>query len=190
MTWKSISSILIFILSFIGGKLAYSALFSESETASFESSDWKKQFDLGITYEAPFELSVKEIALPANIKPFVKNLSTYMYDSKAISFMLSKAEYNDDIQTDLNGAVQGAIQNISASEGVSEFKYQTKNCSRNGLLGKKIEATLKIKGKEAEMVAELYAAGNRLIQVMFTNLSYTENREIRNKIFNSLRVTL
>lgn len=190
MTSKRILLILVSILASIGGKLAYDALFEESEIVSFESLDWRHRNYIGVEFEAPFELSEVDLELPVHIKPFVQTLATYKYDSKSLSLFISRAEYKEGISTDLNGAVQGATQNMKANDDITDFSFEVKPFSRNFLEGRLVNGTFKVKEKDAEFVAEFYKNGSKLMQILCVNLKYDENREARERIMKSLNVTL
>ncbi|MBI1939568.1 MAG: hypothetical protein HYS25_15775 [Ignavibacteriales bacterium] len=189
MTWKRIFSILIFIASFIGGKFAYSALFGESDTVSFEASDWKFQSYLGVQFESPFELSKTELELPVGVKPFVKKFDTYKYDTKALGLFISRAEYKEGIPSDIDGAVQGGIQNMQAGEGVSDFSYEVRPISKNYWEGRRATGTMKFKGKDAEFAFEVYKNNSKLLQIISTNLIYPENSAVIERIMKSMQIS-
>jgi hypothetical protein len=110
MNSKKIISIVVFILAFIVGKLAYDEFFKESDIASFELSDWGNRNYLSAQFESPFELSTMEVPLPPSIKQYVKSMENYMYESNPISLMISRVEYVEGTSVDLDGTVKGAIR--------------------------------------------------------------------------------
>lgn len=152
-------------------------------------ADWKFQSYLGVQLEAPFELSKTELELPVGVKPFVKKLDTYKYDTKALGLFISRAEYKEGIPTDIDGAVQGGIQNMQAGEGVSDFSYEVKPISKNYWEGRRVTGTMKFKGKDAEFVFEIYKNNSKLLQIISSNLVYPENREARERIMKSVRIS-
>jgi len=187
---KAVISFMIFTLSAIGGKLAYDALLNDPEVASFEESEWRNRKYLGISFESPFELSETEIEIPEFVKPFVRYMSTYQYDSKAVSFAVCKSEYIDNIPTDIDGAVKGAMMNMRADKDVSDFDYEAAHVYKHYLEGRRASGKFKMKGKDALFTAEFYKSGSKLIQVLWTDLDFTENREIGERIFQSVRIKL
>jgi hypothetical protein len=190
MSAKHILTIILFAVGFIGGKYAWDKLFSESEIVSFEDSDWGRKQILGVRFESPFDLSETEVDLPNSIKQYIKIMKTYQYDAQALSLFISRVEYNDGIVTDIDGAVNGAVQNMKASKGVSDFTYDVKPITKNFLTGRLLQGTCKIKGKEAEFVGELYKKDSKLLQILSMNLSHEENREARGRIMKSMKITL
>jgi hypothetical protein len=190
MSTKHILTIILFVVGFIGGKYAWNKLFSESEIVSFEDSDWGRKQILGVQFESPFELSETEVELPPSVKQYVKLMKTYQYDSQALSLFISRAEYNDGIATDIDGAVNGAVQNMKASKGVSDFIYTVKPITKNFLAGRLLQGTCKMKGKEAEFIGEIYLKDTKLLQILSFNLNYAENREARGRIMKSMKITL
>jgi hypothetical protein len=187
---KVVISFIIFTLSAIGGKLAFDALLNDPEAASFEESKWRNREYLGINFESPFELSETEIEIPKFVKPFVKYMNTYKYDSKAVSLFVSKSEYIEDIPTDIDGALKGAMLSMRANEDVKDFDYQSSNIYKNFLEGRRAEGKFKMNGKDAVFTAEFYKSGSKLIQVIWSGLDFPENREIGERIFQSVRIKL
>ena len=190
MSWKTVGSILVFIISFIAGKFAYNALFGESDTASYEIHEWLNRSYIGVTFEAPFELSVADLELPMMLKPYVKKMETYNYESNAVALFLSKIEYNPDIPVDIDGAAEGAAASMGATEDVKEFDYKVEKIEKNFLEGRRITGSFKLNDKDAEFIGEFYARNSKLLQILITNLSYPENREVRDRIFKTCKITL
>ncbi|MFC2082209.1 hypothetical protein ACFLR4_03110 [Bacteroidota bacterium] len=190
MSWRTVGSILAIIIGFIAGKFAYNALFGESEIASYEIHEWLNRSYIGVTFEAPFELSEADLELPLVLKPYVKNMETYNYESKAVALFLSKIEYNPDIPVDIDGAAEGAAANMGANEDVTEFNYEVEKIEKNFIEGRRMTGGFKLNDKDTEFVAELYVQKSKLLQILITNLSYPENREVRDRILKSFKVTL
>ena len=190
MTWKITLSILIFAIAVIGGKFAYDAFLSDSETELFQQTDWKQQNLVGISFEAPFELSESKVNLTPDLKSAILNMETYKYTSKPMALFISKAEYDRGIPVDLDGAVKGAINNIERNDGVSDFDYNVENIVKDSITGRRIEGKLNIKGEAAVIVAELFNKNSILIQIMCTSLDLTENRSVIDRIFNSIKLDL
>lgn len=190
MTTKTIVSILLFIAGIIGGKYVYDTLFGQSEIASFEDSDWTRTECLGVRFEVPFELSDMDLDLPESVRQYIKVMNNYQYESKSISLFISNAEYNTGVKANIDGAVNGAVRSMEAQKGVSDFTYTVKNIEKNSIEGRLIEGTCKIKGLNAEFVGEIYLRNLKLLQILAMNLSHTENREVRDRIMKSMKVTL
>jgi hypothetical protein len=190
MTTQRILSVLIFIVSMIGGKLAYDALFGESEIASFEEADWSLSRCLGVQYEAPFELAPMDLKLPEHIKIYVKEMNNYHFESKPIGFFISRAEYQPGVKPDIDGAVKGAVQNMQAQEGITDYAYVVSNIKKDFIDGRFIKGTCKVDEQDAEFVCQIFMKDLKLLQIMTMNLSFPENREIRDRILKSIRITL
>ncbi len=190
MTTKRVLSVLLFIVGMIAGKLAYDEFFGESETVSFEDTDWLPATLLGVRYEAPFELAPMDLKLPEHIKVYVKEMTNYHYESKPIGFFLSRAEYQPGVKVDIDGAVQGAVQNMQAQKGISDFTYETSKIQKNFIDGRLVKGTCKVNGEDAEFICQLFAKDLKLLQIMTMNLSYPENRTVRDRILKSIRISL
>ncbi len=187
---KKISMVLILILSLAGGKYAYDALFGDKVQASFDESDWNEKTYLGVSFQSPFELSSTEIELPASVKQRVKLFSTYKYEQKAFAFFVSVIEINADIPIDLDNAVKGAVGNMRTGEGITDYTYNVAEITKWFLEGRMVTDKMKVKGKDCEFVAELYKKNSRMLQLIWTNLAYPENREVRDRIFKTMKASL
>ncbi|MBA4319277.1 MAG: hypothetical protein C0412_12825 [Flavobacterium sp.] len=187
---KKIAIAVIIVLSFAGGKYAFDALFADKEKASFDEDDWKHRIYLGVAFESPFELSSVEVNLPEAVKQRTKLFSTYKYELKACAFFVSVIEFTSDIPIDLDNAVKGAIRNMKAGEEISDFTSEVNPVTKWFLEGRKITGKMKVKGKDAEFTAELYKKDSRMLQILWSNLDYPENREVRDRIFNTMNATL
>jgi len=183
-------SIMIFVICAIGGKLAYDALFNDPEITSFEESKWRNREYLGIKFESPFELSETEVDLPKFIKPFVKYMNTYEYDSKALCLGVSRSENIEGLSVDIDGAVKGMMMSLDADDDVSGLDYEASPVYKHYLEGRKITGKIKMKGKNAVITAELFKSGSKLIQILWTNLDFPENREVGERIMQSIRIQL
>jgi hypothetical protein len=79
---------------------------------------------------------------------------------------------------------------MSASKGMSDYSYESKPINKNLLEGRLINGTCKVKGKEAEFVAEFYKYNLKLMWVYCLYLKHDENRDVKDQIMNSLKITL
>jgi len=190
MTTNRILSILIFVVGMVGGKLAYDELFAEPETVSFEDIDWAYFDRLGVRYEAPFELAPMELDLPEYVKTYVKEMNNLHYESKAIGFFISRAEYRPGVKPNIDGAVQGAVQNMKSQKGITEFTYKASPIRKNSIEGRLVEGTCKVNEEDAEFVCQVFAKDLKLLQIMTMNLSFPENRAVRDRILKSVNITL
>jgi hypothetical protein len=190
MTKNHIISIVFLIIGFIGGKYAYDMFFTESEIVSFEDSDWGRKNILGVRFDAPFELSETEIDLPPSVGKYVKVMNTFQYTAQSLSLFVSRAEYNEGISLNLDGAVNGSVQNMKANKDITDFNYEIKPIEKHSLTGRLLQGTCKMKGKDAEFIGEIYLKDTKLIQILSFNLSHEENREARDRIMKSVSIAL
>jgi hypothetical protein len=172
------------------GKLAYDEFFAESETASFEEVDWTPSTCLGVRYEAPFELTPMDLKLPEHIKVYVKEMANYHYESKPIGFYISRAEYQPGVKPNIDGAVQGAVQNMQAEKGITDYTYEVSNIKKDFIEGRLIKGTCKVHGHDAEFICQIFLKDLKLLQIVTMNLSFPENREVRDRILKSIRISL
>ncbi|RPI02588.1 MAG: hypothetical protein EHM64_13675 [Ignavibacteriae bacterium] len=190
MTTKHIFTVLFLIIGFIGGKFAYDALFGQSDTANYEETDWTKSYCLGVAYEAPFELSLMDLQIPQNVKRYVKEMENYQFESMPITFYISRAEYQVGITPNIDGAVNGSVQSMQVQKGITDFTHNVSTIDKNSMEGRLVKGTCKINGKDAEFIAYTYLKNMKLLQIMIMNLNLPENREVKDRIIKSMRISL
>lgn len=190
MTGKNIASVIIFIIALVGGRYAFKAIFAEPEIASFEESKWKQCSYEGITFDSPFELEELDVEIPFTLKAYVKEMKNFVYESKSLTLFVSKAEYKAGIPVDIDGAIDGALSNMKRTDGVSDFTFDVQTIDKINSECRKATGNFKINENDSEFVALLHVKKSTLVQILSTNLSYDENRAIRDRIFESLDVKL
>jgi hypothetical protein len=190
MTGKNIASVVLFIIALVGGRYAFEALFAESEVASFDESKWKQCSYAGITFDSPFELEEVDMEIPLTLRSYVKEMKNFVYESKSLTFFISKAEYKSGIPVDIDGAIDGALSNMEMTEGVSDFTFDVQTIDKNNSECRKATGKFRIDKYDSEFVALMHVKKSTLVQILSTNLSYDENRSVRDRIFESLNVKL
>ena len=190
MTTNRVFTIIFIIIGLIGGKLAFDAVFGQSDIAEYEDTDWSRSKCVGVTYEAPFELSPIDLQLPPNVKKYIKTIENYKFESTPITFFISFSEYQPGVTPKIDGAVTGALRKMEAQKEISDFSYKVSNVDKNFIEGRLIRGTCKVDDKDAEITAYFYYKNLKLLQIMTMNLSYPENCEIRDRIIKSLRIDL
>jgi len=190
MVKKQIIFIIFLIIVIIGGMLVYNALFKQSEIAEYDDEDWSRSRCLGVAFEAPFELSLMDLQLPDNVEKIIKKIENYKFDSKSIVFFISRAEYNNGVTVNIDGAVEGAVMNIKASKEITDLTYEVSNNYENSFEGRLVKGKYKINKKDSEFIAHFYVNNLKMLQILITNLDFPENREVRDRIMESIRITL
>lgn len=188
----TIATIILFALFGTIGKVVYKELFSPSEVVSVEFSDWKTQkiLNTGLSIETPFELSEGTLELPTEYRSMINKMIVYQYSSNPILINLTYAVYSDDIVPNLDGAAQGAINNMRGANEVENFTSEISNIHLNDIPGRMIKGNFKIHKQLAEYRGVIYARGLVTWQILFTYLAKKENKEVVDRIINSVKITL
>ncbi|MBN1397641.1 MAG: hypothetical protein JXA06_06390 [Bacteroidetes bacterium] len=190
MDKKQIVFIVFCVAGAIAGMIIYNVFFKQSDVAEYDKDDWSRSRCLGVAFEAPFELSVMDMELPDYVRKMIKTMENYKYDSKAIALFISRTEYQEGVKVNIDGAVQGSVTNIKASREITDLTYDVTNNYDNTFEGRIVKGKYKINKKDAEFIAHFYVNNLKMLQILITNLDIPENREVRDRILKSVRVTL
>lgn len=184
--------IIIIIVSLAGtvGKEAAKKLFSPSKKVNVDNSDWKIKniFYSGLTIETPFELKESILELPTEYRNMIKEMLSYQYSSNPFSMNVAYVVYPDEIIPDLDGAVQGAINNMRAAKGVESFSSSVSNIIMDGLPGRMINGKYSIQNNQAEFIGVVYTVNSKSWQILCTFISNNENRSVAQRIINSVQI--
>lgn len=185
-------SIIFLALAGTIGKEIAKKIFSPTEVISVEPSEWKvRNFqNIGLSIESPFELNEGYLELPSEYKSMVKEMKFYQYTSDPFSVNITYALYFDDIVPSLDGAANGAINNMRIAKGVENFTSSISNVNLGEIPGRMIKGSFKIQKQSAEFIGVIYISGLNTWQILCTYLNHSENRVIVNKIITSVKIAL
>jgi len=182
----------LIVVAFFGtiGKYIANEIFSPSKEIKTEISEWKtRQVSYtGLSVDTPFELDESQLELPSEYESMINDMVTYKYSSDALNVYIIYARYSDDIIPNLDGAAEGAIINMRASDGVENFTYSISIINHKELPGRKIFGNFNLKGQLAEYVGLVFAKGTQTWQVLCTFLNEQNNRKIVDKIIQSINI--
>ncbi len=186
--------ITIIVLAFAGtvGKHIANKIFSNETIVSFETADWaKKQLEhTGLYIETPFELSKTTLDLPEDYKSLINEMISYQYTSNSISVNINFVVYAKEIIANLDGAAEGAINNMEGSSGITDFTYYISHTVRNNIEGQIISGYFKIQKQQSEYLGVIFANDSKMWQILCTFLSKDENKIVAERIINSVQITL
>lgn len=187
-----IATVIIVALAGTVGKELAKKFFSQSQKVSVESSDWNiRQIEsTGLSLEIPFDLEKSELELPDEYKDMIKQMLTYQYSTNPLSVKINYVVYSEDIIHNLDGAAEGAINNMRNSKGISDFTYSISETFKNNISGRIIKGKFKIEKQSAEYKGVIFAEDTRTWQVICTFLANEENRTVINKMLNSVKIAL
>ncbi len=182
----------LIIVAFIAGALlvvlAYRTFFNEPDIAEFDNADWSSRTYCRVRCESPFELTVKEIELPENVRRVLKSMDSYAYESDAIALFISRADYVDGTPLSIDGAVRGSMANMELGGECKNLEYRTRNADAGAMQTRIVGGSFLKNGKMADFDARYYLVGTELYQIMCINLQHDENKMIRERIMKSIRV--
>lgn len=188
----TIVTLIVIVIAGLIGRETVNYFWKPSNELTVDVSEWNKRTiaNTGLSIELPFELEEGYIELPEEYKSLITEMSVYQFSSNPMSVNLTYAIYSADIDPSLDGAAQGAINNMRVSKGVKDFSSKISETKLGVLHGRSIEGKYKIQNQLAEFKGVIYMEGLRTWQLLCTYLAKDENRLAVNRIMNSVDIAL
>jgi len=122
--------------------------------------------------------------LPTEVNAAMLSMGNFVYGSyiSGFSIYVSTGMYQEGIEVDMEGAVNGAIQNLKAQKGVTNVSTQVADITVDGIAAKRIYGTLQAAQKEMIFNAILIGEKDVLRQVIIARTkgdTYAEKMEQR-----------
>lgn len=181
----------------IGGRFASEEVmaFIRSEKTAVEILDqeWDKRAygDLGLFLESPLELTKVDLPIPENVKGFIDKINSfYSETSKGFKIHANSIQYNPSaIEGNLEGAADGAVNEMKMLQGVSNFDYTQENTELNDIPGIMQKGSFVINKIEYQFVNVTYLKGLRLWQVLLGYQTDDEvGRQAVQRVLNSVEI--
>ncbi|GJQ60969.1 MAG: hypothetical protein SCALA702_00220 [Melioribacteraceae bacterium] len=185
----AIFGILITVLVITVGKEAANILFESEKELNVELSDWRR-VDIpnsGFSLELPFSLSSGELSLPEEYEKMIDEMSVYQYTSDPLSLNISYVVYADFVTPNLDGAANGAINNMRIVDGVKNFSSKVTNISLEKIPGRMISGNYSLKNQKVEFKGLIYSEGLKTIQILCLYIENEINRNAVSKIVYSIK---
>ncbi len=123
--------------------------------------------DYGLSVLTPQKLIKDEVELPANVKEMIDNYSTHSSNNQGFQIRVSSVRYKPAIgEASLQGGADGAMNEMKAQKGVSDFHYEERNIFVSNIHGIEQKGNFKIKDFEAEFINNLFVKGLNAWQVL------------------------
>ena len=103
---------------------------------------------------------------PQNMSQFVKDArsSTFSQES-ALSILVNTVDYQPGVNTNLEGASEGAIYTLGQQPGVQNLSHEAEDIQIDGLNGKKLKGTYQLRGRSFTFINVLLVDSSHLWQV-------------------------
>ncbi len=103
---------------------------------------------------------------PQNMTQFVKDARSYTFSQgSALSILVNTVKYRPGVNTNLQGAVDGALYTLGQQPGVQNLKHETEDMQLDGLEGKKLEGSYQMRERSFAFTNVLLADSSHLWQV-------------------------
>ncbi len=171
------------------------SVFSSMSTSEMVQKEWiTKTYgsNASMTIEAPVEL--KEDAqpeLPEEIKNLVLSMENYSYGNigRTLEIGVLTSSYQPSVDTSLDGAVRGALDEMKKQPGVSNFTENIVAYDKLGVPGADISGTYTERGSERDYRGIILAKGNKLWTIIIGwSLDDESGETIANRIIDSIKI--
>lgn len=128
---------------------------------------------------------------PQNMKQFIKDARSYTYSKgAALSILVNTVAYQTGVNTNLQGAVEGAIFTLGQQPGIKGLTYETEDVQMNELQGKKVEGTYQVQERAFAFTNLLLTDSSHLWQVTVIHPQGDEHGvAITDRILESVKVS-
>lgn len=190
-----ISTIAIIIFGVLGrqfGGEIFKSSKSQTEELKQEESDWKYQkiSDTRMSLYSPFLFSKTSISIPKEYSNMIQEMKSYKYNSDPISLQISYVVYSNNIIANLDGATEGAVNNLKSLRDITDFSNNISDTKVGNLQGHLINGRFKIQKRQVEYLSVILVYKSMMWQILSTFIPNDGNRTIANKIINSLQIEL
>ena len=129
--------------------------------------------------------------LPEEVRPLVKEMQTFNYNGNGLEFMYLYTEYTPEVgQVDLEGAVNGGLNQLKSQPGVFDLKNDIAYVEEGDLSGVVMQGTYVQRGTEYEFKITLYTTGLKLYQFISSNKKGDDTaRGVVRRIYDSLKIS-
>ena len=158
-------------------KLAFNAPAASNASINIESLDWQRRElrATGISIESPVVLRASSPQIPQQVAQYVRDLEHYTGTMGDLNIAVSMVQYDDSVKANLDGAVNGAmdeIKKVVQEDGATGLRYDmqrtyvfgregaliTAECAPQSMTAKmQIRTLVFVSGAKAWMVQTIYA---------------------------------
>ena len=182
---------LMILLLIKGMKDSYDELYGDGDTPVLEQQWYAGTYAGGASLATPKAMkSVGNVMnkLPEEVRPLVKEMQTFSYKGNGLEFMYLYTEYTPEVgQVDLEGAVNGGLNQLKNQPGVFDLKNDIAYVEEGGLSGVVMQGTYVQRGTEYEFKITLYTTGLKLYQFISSNKKGDDTaRGVVRRIYDSL----
>lgn len=160
------------------------ALFLCVSVCGVQAQTPAKQKINGLVLNSPIQLvAASKPVLPQNEQSPIKSQATYSGKSGGLEINVTRMEFKDGIDINLEGAVNGANEGISKLPGVSDPRHSTKDVTVSGAAAKRdsysakryngtiaVESLYIRKGQTVWMIQTNFAGNNAAARAMTDSL--------------------
>jgi len=123
--------------------------------------------DFGLTVETPVKLAKGDLPVPENVRQLLDKMDAYNYlSAKGFKILITSIRYSPSVgSVSLEGAADGASNEVRGQKGVSDFTVTQESINKNGIAGIVQKGSLKQNGTRVEFLNAILSQGLILWQV-------------------------
>ncbi len=144
-----------------------------------------------MTVKIPGKFKVSSLELDAEVRKKIDLMETYTLDNANgddYQCLVSYIIYNKGIMADLDGAANGAINNMGQQTTISDFKAQKKYVDLPTAKGILVTGSYMSAGKKGMFYSIIYAKRNLLWMVVTMDTDGNKLYQVTRTIINSIQI--
>jgi hypothetical protein len=169
--------------------------FFKSQKTSKEvlEQEWIKETygNHGLALETPVILSRQELPIPEHVKQYIEEIHSHAYLSgKGFKVMINSIKYKPAVgQADLQGAANGAVNEMKMQQGVTDFNYNEEPINKNDIPGLIQKGTYNHDGIGVEFINATFREGLVLWQILVAHETTDEvGRIAAKRVIESIEI--
>jgi len=153
------------------------------------ADELRQESAVGLKFQFPATPEKFEVPIPANVRSMVVSLENYRYRARNFEAGVSKATYVPSVQASADGAVDGCLANIAATEAMTRGTTDKKPVQIGDCEGIRYTATFRKGDKDLESQGIVLTKGPMLWQIFVIYLKDSAtSRGTATKIVDSIEL--
>ena len=176
-----------------GGEAIVRFIKSHITTKEIQNQEWIKESygDFGLSVETPVKLTRSDLPLPEIVRHLIQKMDFYSYQSTSgFTIAINSTRYSPELgSVDLQGAADGAVNEMKMQMGVTDFRHTDDPFSRSDIPGIIQKGSFKKDGIEIQFINTVFSVGPVLYQIMTAYQTNDETaRRAAGRVIESIEI--
>lgn len=140
-----------------------------------------------VSLDVQGDMKSDSVDIPAAVKSKVEKFENYACNANDFEVGVTTITYVPDVNVDLKGAADGAVNNISHTDGVSDMKSTRTDTAISGLKAILVSGDFKRKGHSGEIRMLIFGKGQQMWMVQTVYEANDKNRADAKRVIDSVK---